>query len=59
VKFRGKLDLDGTGLWVTHKMLEVQPGNAATYEFPAAIHARWLRVSADADCTAAAQLTYD
>ena len=28
-------------------------------EFPAAIAARWLRVSTDADCTAAAQLTYE
>lgn len=58
VNFRVQLDLDGTGLWVTHKTLEVQPGNAATYEFPDAINARWLRVSADADCTATAQLTF-
>ena len=59
VKFRVELDLDGTGLWVTHKTLEVQPGSAATYEFPSAIHARWLRVSMDADCTATAQLTFE
>ncbi len=59
VKFRVELDLDGTGLWVTQKTLEVQPGGALTYEFPAAIHARWLRVSSDADCTATAQLTYE
>ena len=59
VKFRVELDLDGTGLWVTHKTLEVQPGKAAAYEFPAAIAARWLRVSADADCAATAQLTYE
>ena len=59
VKFRVELDLDGTGLWVTHKTLEVQTGGAGTYEFPATIHARWLRVSADADCTATAQLTYE
>ncbi|MEO6740298.1 MAG: hypothetical protein ABIP20_08600, partial [Chthoniobacteraceae bacterium] len=59
VKVRVELDLDGTGLWVTHKTIEVQPGGSASYEFPAAIVARWLRVSADADCTATAQLTYD
>ena len=59
VKFRVELDLDGTGLWVTHKTLEVPPGGSASYDFPAAIHARWLRVSTDADCTAAAQLTYE
>jgi hypothetical protein len=58
VKFRVELDLDGTGLWVTHKTIEVQPGGAATYRFPDAIHARWLRLSADAGCTATAQLQY-
>jgi hypothetical protein len=59
VKVRVELDLDGTGLWVTHKTLEVPSGGAASYEFPEAIHARWLRVSADADCAATAQLTYE
>ena len=58
VTFRVELDLDGTGLWVTHKTTAVPPGGV-TYEFPAAIHARWLRVSADTDCTATAQLTYE
>ncbi len=59
VKFRVELDLDGTGLWVTHQTLEVQQGSATSYTFPDAIAARWLRVSADADCTATAQLTYE
>ncbi len=59
VKIRVELDLDGTGLWITHKLFEVPPGSATNYEFPAAIAARWLRVSADADCTATAQLTYE
>ena len=59
VKIRIEFDLDGTGLWVTHKTLDVPPGGSASYEFPAAIHARWLRVSADADCMASAQLTYE
>ena len=53
------LDLDGTGLWITHKTFAVPAGGAVTYEFPAAIHARWLRASIDADCTATAQLTYE
>jgi hypothetical protein len=59
VKFRVELDIDGTGLWVTHKTVEVQPGGTATYQFPDAIHARWLRVSADADCAATAQFTFE
>ncbi len=59
VTFRVELDLDGTGLWVTHKTFAVPPGGAATYEFPTAIQARWLRVSAEADCTATAQLIYE
>jgi hypothetical protein len=58
VTFRVELDLNGTGLWVTHKTFDVEPGGAVTYEFPAAIHARWLRTSTDADCTATAQLDY-
>ncbi len=59
VKIRVDLDLDGTGLWITHKTFDVQPGASTNYEFPAPIAARWLRVSADADCTAAAQLTFE
>jgi hypothetical protein len=59
VTFRVELDLDGTGLWLTHKTFEVPPGGAIPYEFPAAIHARWLRTSTDADCTATAQLVYE
>lgn len=59
VTFRVELDLDGTGLWVTHKTFEVPPGGATSYEFPEAIHARWLRASTDADCIATAQLVYE
>ncbi|MEQ1852150.1 MAG: hypothetical protein ABMA01_11225 [Chthoniobacteraceae bacterium] len=59
VTFRVELDLDGTGLWITHKTFEVPPGGATTYEFPAAIHARWLRASTDADCTATVHLVYE
>ncbi len=59
VTFRVELDLDGTGLWITHKAFEVPHGDAVTYEFPAAIHARWLRASADADCSATVQLVYE
>ena len=59
VKFKVELDLDGTGLWITHKTLEAKPGETASYTFPDAIAARWLRVSANADCTATAQLVYE
>ena len=59
VKFSVELDLDGTGLWVTQKTIDVQPGSTATCEFPAGTQAHWLRVSADADCTATAQLVYE
>lgn len=59
VAFRIELDLTGTGLWVTYQKREVAPGDKVALEFEPEVQARWLRVSADQDCTATAQLSYD
>ncbi len=59
VSFHIELDLTGTGLWVTYQHREVSPGEASSLSFERAVQARWLRVTADATCTATAQLKYE
>jgi len=59
VSFQIELDLTGTGLWVTYQRREVSPGEASSLSFEPAVQARWLRVAADAACTATAQLKYE
>jgi hypothetical protein len=52
-------DVTGTGLWVTYQRFEVKPGEALSHTFPPSFGAYWLRVIADQDATATAQLVYD
>lgn len=59
VKVRVEVELTGTGLWRTWQTLSVAPGKATEYRFPDAFNAYWVRVVADHDCTATAQLRYD
>ncbi len=59
VSFHIELDLTGTGLWVTYQRREVSPGEASSLSFEPAVQARWLRVAADAACTATVQLKYE
>jgi hypothetical protein len=59
VSIRVEVDLSGDGLWVAYRTFEVAPGEAARHEFPRAFQACWLRVVADRDCTATAQLAYE
>lgn len=59
VSFHIELDLTGTGLWVTYMHREVPPGEDTRVIFEDAVQARWLRVSANDDCTAIAWLKYD
>ena len=54
-----ELDLTGTGLWVTYKQAKLAAGDEFKIEFEPAVQARWLRVTADAACTATAQLRYE
>jgi hypothetical protein len=59
VTMRVELDLTGTGLWVTHDTVVVPPGaTGREIAFAPEVQARWLRVTADRDCTATAWLTY-
>ncbi len=59
VNLKVELDLTGTGLWVTYKEAKLKAGAQLSIEFEPAVQARWLRVTADAACTATAQLKYE
>ncbi len=59
VNLKVELDLTGTGLWVTYKEAKVAAGARLDIVFEPAVQARWLRVTADAACTATAQLKYE
>ncbi len=59
VTFTIELDPAGMGTWVTYKTIAVAPGKTESLEFPAALSARWIRVTVSADCKADAQLTYE
>jgi len=59
VTVRVELDLTGTGPWVLHETVTVPPGDAGReLLLPRDVQARWIRVTADRDCTATAWLTY-
>lgn len=59
VTMKVELDLTGAGLWVIFQEARVTAGETFHLEFAPAVQARWLRVTADASCTATAQLRYE
>lgn len=58
VVFRVEVDPAGTGAWRPYRSFTVKPGATAEHTFPEAFHAYWVRVVADRDCRATAQLEY-
>ncbi|HEX8911592.1 MAG TPA: hypothetical protein VF796_04475, partial [Humisphaera sp.] len=58
VVVRVEVDLTGTGTWAPYQSFTVPAGKPVEHEFPAAFNAYWVRVVADKDCTATAQLEY-
>ena len=59
VSFQIDTDLTGTGMWVTFQICVVRPNETLDVVFFEDWQARWVRVSADKDCTATAQLKYE
>ena len=59
VNVRIEVDVTGAGDWLPAQTVAVKPGETATYAFPAAFCAHWVRVVADKDCKATAQLVYE
>ncbi len=59
VRMRVEIDPTGEGRWVAYRTFDVPSGRTIDHEFPTAFQAYWVRVVADASCTATAQLTYE
>ncbi len=59
VTLRIEIDPTGEGHWFPYRPFEVPPGTELHHEFPRAFDACWLRVVAESDTTATAQLTFD
>ncbi len=59
VNVKVELDLTGTGMWVTYQEAHLAEGTALNLEFEPEVQARWLRVTADAECLATVQLRYE
>ncbi|MBM3888098.1 MAG: hypothetical protein FJ388_03125 [Verrucomicrobia bacterium] len=59
VTFTIEVDFYADGQWHDYQRLTVGPSRPLTHKFPAGYAAHWLRVKANADCKATAQLRYD
>jgi hypothetical protein len=59
VEFTVEVDFIGNGTWKTYETITVPPKGYVHHAFPAGFGAHWVRVTADAACTATAWLTYD
>lgn len=58
VNFKVEVDLLGKGIWKPYTTLTVAPNGYTHHEFPAGFSAQWVRLTADADCTATAHFIY-
>jgi hypothetical protein len=59
VTIRIEVDISGTGLWQTYRTFTIPPHASEMHSFPPGFGAYWLRVTADADVNATAQLRYE
>ncbi len=59
VSFQVQVDVTGTGEWVAYKEFLVAPGQTLAHHFPDAFSAYWVRLTADRDCLATAQFSYE
>lgn len=59
VTFTVAVDFYADGRWHDHQRFTVEPGRPIVYAFPSGYAAHWMRVTADKDCTATAQLRYE
>ncbi|BCM89512.1 hypothetical protein IAD21_01358 [Abditibacteriota bacterium] len=58
VKLTIEVDVTGTGQWHPYKSFSVPVAQTTKHEFPTGFQAYWLRVVADQNCSATAQLKY-
>ena len=58
VQFRVEVDFVGTQAWKTYGVIDVPAHGYVHHEFPAGFSAHWVRLTANAPCTATAQFMY-
>ncbi|MHA3771119.1 hypothetical protein ACXR0O_06215 [Verrucomicrobiota bacterium sgz303538] len=58
VTFTLEVDYSNRDFWKKYQTFTVNPGQTVRFEFPAGYSAHWVRLVADKDCKATAQLTY-
>lgn len=58
VTFTIEVEPIGHGPWMKYKEVSVRPNETFDFNFPSGFQARWIRFSANKDCTATAWLTY-
>lgn len=59
IDFIVEVDFYADGRWHDYQRLTAEPGKPLVHEFPEGYAAHWLRVKANAGCTATAQLRYE
>lgn len=59
IDFSIEVDFYADGQWHDYQKFTVEPGKPCVHEFPQGYAAHWLRVKANANCTATAQLRYE
>ena len=58
VEVRIELDPTGHGPWILYETVTVAAGKTFSHSFPPALHARWIRFTADRDAAVTAELVY-
>ena len=58
VTYKIEVEPIGHGPWMTYKEVTVKGGEEYNYTFPDNFQSRWIRIVADKDCQATAQLEY-
>lgn len=58
VTFKIEVEPIGHGPWMLYKEVTVKPGETFKHKFPDNFQARWIRFTADKNCTATAYLEY-
>jgi hypothetical protein len=59
VQITVEVDVDHHSGWHLYQVFPLRAGATTTHEFPTGYSAHWLRVIADQDCRATAQLSYE
>jgi hypothetical protein len=59
VRFTIEVDFLADGTWHAYETVTVPAGKTVTHAFPAGFAAHWVRVKADAECTATAWFVYN